>query len=87
MIAAYSRRGPPQTPIRKYIGRSITSQKMKKRKKSSAQKTPIMPASSSRKSAKNAFGAFSMPYEAGMQRNERSAVSSTIVTLTPSIPT
>ena len=27
LIAAYSRRGPPQTPIRKYIGSSITSQK------------------------------------------------------------
>ena len=26
LIAAYSRRGPPQTPIRKYIGSSITSQ-------------------------------------------------------------
>ena len=26
LIAAYSFRGPPQTPIRKYIGSSITSQ-------------------------------------------------------------
>src|SRR3989339_673576 len=26
LIAAYSLRGPPQIPIRKYIGRSITSQ-------------------------------------------------------------
>ena len=28
LMAAYSRRGPPQTPMRKYIGSSITSQKM-----------------------------------------------------------
>ena len=27
LIAAYSRRGPPHTPIRKYIGSSMTSQK------------------------------------------------------------
>ena len=27
LIAAYSRRGPPQMPIKKYIGSSITSQK------------------------------------------------------------
>ena len=27
LIAAYSFRGPPQTPIKKYIGKSITSQK------------------------------------------------------------
>ena len=27
LIAAYSLRGPPQMPIRKYIGTSITSQK------------------------------------------------------------
>ena len=27
LIAAYSLRGPPQMPIRKYIGSSITSQK------------------------------------------------------------
>ncbi len=26
LMAAYSRRGPPHTPIRKYIGSSITSQ-------------------------------------------------------------
>jgi hypothetical protein len=52
LIAAYSRRGPPHTPIRKYIGRSIISQKTKNRKKSRAQKTPIMPVSSMRKSAK-----------------------------------
>ena len=26
LMAAYSRRGPPQMPIRKYIGSSITSQ-------------------------------------------------------------
>ena len=28
LMAAYSRRGPPQMPMRKYIGSSIISQKM-----------------------------------------------------------
>jgi hypothetical protein len=51
-IAAYSRWGPPHMPIRKYMGRSITSQNMKKRKKSSDRKTPITPVSKRRKSAK-----------------------------------
>ena len=87
MIAAYSRRGPPQMPMRKYIGSSMTSQKTKKRKKSSAMNTPIMPVSRSRKSAKYPFTPFSMPHDARMQRNESSAVSSTIVMLMPSTPT
>jgi len=37
--------------------------------------------------AKKAFGAFSMPKDAGIQRKRRSAVRSTIVMLTPSTPT
>ncbi len=43
LIAAYSRRGPPQTPIRKYIGNSMTSQNTKNRKKSSEGKRPALP--------------------------------------------
>src|SRR5713101_9992133 len=47
LIAAYSFRGPPQIPIRKYIGKSITSQKTKKRNMSSAAKVPDIPVWSS----------------------------------------
>jgi len=39
-IAAYFRRGPPQIPMRKYIGTSTASQKTNHRKKSSAANTP-----------------------------------------------
>ena len=46
-MAAYSLRGPPQMPIRKYIGSSITSQKTKNRKKSRATNTPMVPTCSS----------------------------------------
>src|SRR5262245_17112546 len=87
LMAAYSRRGPPQMPIRKYIGRSITSQKIKKRKKSRATKTPIMPASNNKKSAKYPLTPLSMPQEAKIQRKHNRAVSSTIEMLRPSTPT
>ncbi len=40
LIAAYFRRGPPHTPMRKYIGTSTASQKTNHRKKSSAVNTP-----------------------------------------------
>ena len=46
MIAAYSRRGPPQRPIRKYMGTSTSSQKMKNRTRSSEMKVPAIPVSS-----------------------------------------
>ena len=44
-IAAYARPSCPHTAIRKYIGTSITSQKKKNRKRSSAVNTPTTPAS------------------------------------------
>ena len=56
LIDAYSRFGPPQTPIMKNIGSSTTSKKMKKRMRSWATNVPIIPVSSSRISARNAFG-------------------------------
>ena len=56
LIAAYWRFGPPQTPIMKNIGSSTSSKKMKKRMRSSAQNVPFMPVSSSRISARKAFG-------------------------------
>ena len=43
LIAEYSRRPPPQMPMRKYIGTSITSQNRKKSRKSSATNAPINP--------------------------------------------
>jgi hypothetical protein len=56
LIDAYSRFGPPQTPIMKNIGSSTSSKKMKKRMRSWAQNVPIMPVSSRSTSARNAFG-------------------------------
>jgi len=56
LIDAYSRLGPPQTPIMKYIGSSTISKKMKNRMRSWATNVPFMPTSSSSTSARNAFG-------------------------------
>src|SRR5262245_17656063 len=55
LIDAYWRLADPQTPIRKYIGTSTSSQKTKNRIRSSAMKVPAMPVISSRVSATNAF--------------------------------
>ena len=56
LIDAYSRLGPPQTPIMKNIGSRTTSKKMKKRMRSWATNVPIMPVSSRSISARNALG-------------------------------
>ncbi len=56
LIDAYSRFGPPQTPIMKNIGSRTTSKKMKKRIRSSATNVPFIPTSRSRISARKAFG-------------------------------
>ncbi len=56
LIDAYSRFGPPQTPIMKNIGSRTISKKMKKRMRSWARKVPFMPTSSTRISARKAFG-------------------------------
>ena len=56
LIDAYSRLGPPHTPIMKNIGRSTTSKKMKNRIRSCATNVPSSPVSSSRISARNALG-------------------------------
>src|SRR5919198_1046535 len=55
LIAAYSRFADPQIPIRKYIGTSTSSQKMKNRIRSNAMNVPAMPVSSSNWSARNPF--------------------------------
>jgi hypothetical protein len=51
LMAAYSRRGPPQMPMRKYMGSSMNSKNRKNRKKSSATKQPTTLVLSSRYSA------------------------------------
>ncbi len=47
LMAAYSRRGPPQRPIMKYIGTSTSSQKMKNSTRSREMNVPAIPVSSS----------------------------------------
>ena len=55
-MAAYSRRGPPQRPIMKYIGTSTSSQKMKNKTRSSETKVPAIPVSSRSISERNPLG-------------------------------
>ena len=56
LMAAYSRFGPPHTPIRKYIGTRTSSQNTKNRIRSKATKVPAIPVSRSRTRATNALG-------------------------------
>ncbi len=56
LIAAYCRLGPPHTPIMKNIGSRTISKNTKKRMRSWATNVPFIPISSSRMSARNAFG-------------------------------
>ena len=56
LIDAYSRLGPPQTPIMKNIGSSTISKNTKKRMRSWAMNVPFIPISRIRISARNAFG-------------------------------
>ena len=56
LMAAYSRFGPPHTPIMKYIGSSTSSKKTKNRIRSWATNVPIMPVSSRSIRSRNAFG-------------------------------
>ena len=86
LIAAYSLRGPPHIPIRKYIGRSIISQKTNHKKKSKAQKSPIIPRSNKRYIAKYPFCAFLIFQLANVATKQTIAVSSIIGAEMPSIP-
>ena len=56
LIDAYSRFGPPHTPIMKNIGSRTISKKMKKRIRSCATNVPFIPTSSRSTSARKAFG-------------------------------
>ena len=56
LIDAYSRFGPPHTPIMKNIGSRTISKKMKNRIRSWATNVPFMPTSSSRISARKPLG-------------------------------
>ena len=81
------RRSWPQTPIRKYIGISITSQKTKNRKRSSARKTPIMPVSSTNIIRKNSRArVWMLSHDASMAMGVRNVASSTRKRLMPSTP-
>ena len=55
LIDAYWRFAEPQTPIRKYIGTSTSSQNTKNRIRSNAMNVPAMPVMSRSVSATNAF--------------------------------
>ena len=88
LTAAYTRRSCPHTPIRKYIGINIASQKMKKRKRSRETKTPIIPVSSASRNRWNSFTRVVIPdHEASTASGVRNAVSSVSRTLKPSTPT
>ena len=56
LIDAYSRFGPPHTPIMKNIGSSTISKKMKNKMRSWATNVPFIPTSRISSSARNAFG-------------------------------
>src|SRR3954463_12520756 len=58
LIDAYSRFGPPHTPIMKNIGSSTISKNTKKRIRSWAMNVPFMPTSRMRISARKAFGLY-----------------------------
>ena len=56
LIDAYSRFGPPHTPIMKNIGSRTISKNTKKRMRSCAVNVPFMPTSSSSTRARKPFG-------------------------------
>ena len=56
LIDAYSRSGPPHTPIMKNIGSRTTSKKTKKSTRSRAANVPIIPVSRISIRAKKALG-------------------------------
>ena len=56
LMDAYWRLGPPHTPMRKYIGSSVSSKNTKNRIRSWATNTPFMPVSRISMRASTAFG-------------------------------
>ena len=84
--AAYTRRSPPQIPMMKYIGTSITSQKAKKTSRSRATNTPRIPASRNSIEAKKPFTRVVMAVLASRAMGNRKAVSSTMSREMPSTP-
>ncbi len=81
------RRSWPQTPIRKYIGISITSQNKKNRNKSSETKTPITPVSSTSRQMKKPFTRWSIDFhDAKIEIGVSSVVRTTRNRLIPSMP-
>src|SRR5581483_3309141 len=84
--AEYCLRPVPQMEIRKYMGTSSISQKMKKRMKSSAVNTPSRLVSSTSNQTKYSLGRRSTRQEMSTAISERNAVSTSIASERPSAP-
>ena len=86
LTAACTRRSPPQIPMMKYIGTSITSQNTKNTSRSSERKTPMMPASSSSIATAYSRTRCFTPLLAASEIGNRNAVSTTSSSEMPSMP-
>ena len=87
-IAANSRRPLPHPWMRKYIGTSISSQKMKNAMRSRERKMPMMAPSSIRNHAMYALTRCSMYFsDASRPIGNSTAVMTTMKRLMPSTPT
>ena len=85
-IAEYSRRPVPQTEMRKNMGTSSSSQKMKKRMRSSETKTPMTAACSARSHMKYSRVRVSTRHETRTAATPRMPFSRTSGALRPSTP-
>ena len=73
-------------PMRKYMGNNMTSQKTKKRKKSNARNTPIIPVSRRRNKAKYPLTPLSIFQLKKIAKKESKGVRITMGRLNPSNP-
>ena len=85
-MAEYSRRPLPQSEMRKYIGKSSSSQKMKNRTASMETNTPVTAVWSTNSQTKYSFTRTWMFQDAKAAHMPSSAVRSTRGTLSPSTP-
>ena len=88
LTAAATRCSEPQTPMMRYMGMSISSQKVKNRMRSRATSAPIIPVSSTSMETTNSAPRFSMEFHAPqMHSGVSSVVSRMIHSEKPSMPT
>ena len=88
LTAAATRCSLPQTPMMRYMGTSISSQKVKNRMRSRATNAPIIPTSSTSSAAANSAPRLSIDVHAPqMQSGVSSVVSRMIHSEKPSMPT